>query len=56
MTIHFLEPIPPADRRIRREELRPKVERYVAALEKMALDHPYECFIFEDIWSEEESK
>ena len=56
MTICFLDPILPAGRRIRREELRPKVELYVAELEKMALEHPYECFIFENIWSEEESK
>lgn len=54
MTIHFLEPIPPADRRTRREDLRPKVEIYVSELEKMAREHPYECFIFENIWSEEE--
>lgn len=56
MTICFLDPILPAGRRIRREELRPKVELYVAELEKMALEHPYECFIFENIWSKEESK
>ena len=56
MTVCFLEPIPPAENRTRREELRTKAELYVAELEKMAREHPYECFIFENIWNEEESK
>ena len=54
MAVHFLEPIQPAEGRVRRAGLRPKAEEYVAKLEKMALEHPYECFIFEDIWSKDE--
>ncbi len=30
------------------------LRRYTAMLEQMAQEHPFECYLFENIWSQDE--
>jgi len=41
-------------RRDRAEQLRPWVQEFVSLMEAFVEEHPYQCFLFRDVWTEEE--
>jgi predicted LPLAT superfamily acyltransferase len=36
--------------RNKKDQLRPYVKEFVSMLERVSLDHPFQCFLFQDIW------
>lgn len=49
-TVFYGDPIRPVLTSRNREELLPYVREYAELLERMAIQHPYRCFLFENIW------
>ena len=50
--VRFMPPILPQPGRSR--DFTAPLRRYTAMLEQMAQEHPFECYLFENIWSQDE--